>query len=382
MKKIIFRLTTMGVYEQTTYLGKWTDATNQTMYLKFRGTCESLGPNGYMQIIDDGFAKSNPMKWIILTKIWAYNWAELCHITVRQSDRWCELNDSAVWCERQCYGIADQSFALKPADLRTIYLNQKHLSIDNQTIWTVSEEYLYGCQIITYMLTQYCQLTILKIRSVETNQWVGQRMMVTSSKPVFISIGLSTKAAWISNRPLRKNGKHVFYAAHDKLVIETQLFKKTFGHHRQLWEDYWQLFDIKWEKGYRWARLYRRLMYEVHFVKSIAEIQQLLWAPPLDVTGDFNCLTWQCDWVPILTGFWQQLIGGCFVDERLVIENWPRLPLLGRRELTFDRDGQKIKIRQTNQQMVVQPSKPLTVMSQHRKIQCSRQCWTVIWENY
>ena len=384
MKKIVFCFRATVVYSNNHFLGHWTDANYQKIYDKLTLACETLDANGYIQIIDEGLAENNQTKWTILTQLWAYHWAKSWRVAIKQATQWLEINDSVQWCERRCYGLNDKMDARMPIPLVKISVNQQDMTVDEQSIWSISEEYLYGCQLMTYVLTNHCQLTILKLRSVGTQQWLGQRITMTTNQATPMALALSNlveQVDWTSNGQLRQIGQQTFYVSHDRLVLETRLFKEELGQQRGLWHHYWQLFAIAWEKDYRWARLYQRLMYEIYLRKSIQEIQDLLWAPPLDVTGDFACLAWQCDWQPVLTGFWRQLIGGHMIDGQLVIVDWPQLPLSGKRELTIHLDQQKFKIRLTEWQMALQPSKPLSVVSQQRQILCPRQCWTVIWQN-
>jgi hypothetical protein len=84
----------------------------------------------------------------------------------------------------------------------------------------------------------------------------------------------------------------------------------------------------------------------------------------------------------VLTGLLTWLIGGKIVAQQLLIMTQPQLPLTGQRRLTIFLIDQSVKIRLNNAGMSVQPSKPLKVVSQGRKMICQRQCWTIIWQNY
>lgn len=380
MKLLIIRLTASHVYANRVNLGCWLDWTDNQLNQHLLHQVHHLVMGGTLKFIDEGFSDQDKIKWYLLTQVWLYEWSKNWHVKLRMigNKEWLDINRQSTWCERTSYTGELQI----PVAVKRILVAHQLLDEQKSFLWTNVEEYHLGCRVRVFILSSKIQLMIIELRDVGADQWLGYRLMLTAIDKLQLQVIVADNANLISNGQKKVLNQHIEYKAYDKLCLETQNFKLLFQQQKQKWTYFWRMFNLTWETDYRWRMVYQRLMYQAYLAQSITTIQEMLWAEPLLVTGDFSCLKWQCDWRPVLTGLLTWLIGGKIIDHCLIITAQPQLPLFGQRNFTINVPNHYVKIRLTNDGMAVQPSKVLKVICQGKVISCRRQCWTIVWQNY
>lgn len=380
MKLLAIHLTSSHIYANRVNLGCWLDWTDNQLNQNLLRQAHHLEMGGTVKIVDEGFSEQDKIKWYLLTQVWLYEWSKNWHIKLQMIDNkeLLDINSKSKWCERINY---TGKLAI-PIAVKQILIANQILNRQESFLCTNVEEYNFGCRVRSFVVSSKIKLLIIELRDVETRQWLGYRLMLTTTDKLQLKVIVNDNANLISNGQKKVLNHNIEYKAYDKLCLETQNFKLLFQQQKQKWINFWQVFDLAWESDYRWCLVYRRLMYEAYLAQPITIIQELLWAETLPVTGDFGCLKWQCDWWPILTGLLTWLIGGKMIDHCLVITAQPQLPLIGQRRLTINVPDYSVKVRLTNDGMAVQPNKTLKVLSQGKVVSCRRQCWTIVWQNY
>lgn len=379
MKVLTLHLKSTHIFANRVNLGCWTDQTDVQLYQKLFKHIQQVVTGRTIKISDEGFSKQAKITWYLLTQFWVYEWSKnwLIKLQLDGCLKNITINQDAQWFERDVY---QQPVHMPVAMMKLSTANQL-LEIQAILFWTSVEMYRLGCRVRKFVWSATIQMLIIELRATETKQWLGYRIVLEAQGATLLTAIVPNGYDINSNGKKREINKHIEYKAYDKLWLETQDFKVLFQKQKQKWEDFWQLFDLTWEADYLWKHVYHRLMYQIYLEQSLAGIQTLMWADPVPVTGDFNCLIWQCDWRPVLTGLLAWLIGGKIVAQQLLIMTQPQLPLTGQRRLTIFLLNQSIKIRLSHAGMAVQPSKPLKVVSQGKKMICQRQCWTIVWQN-
>jgi len=380
MKALTLHLNATHILANRVNLGCWTDRTDEQIYQKLFEQIKQVVTGGTIKISDEGFSNQANITWYLLTQFWVYDWSKNWMIKLQFDGcpKNVTINQVAKWCERSVYRQPVQI----PVTMVQLLTANQLLEMRTMLFWTSIEMYRLGCRVRKFVWSPTSQLLIIELRATETKQWLGYRMVFEAQETTTLTAIVPNGINLASNGKKREINNHIEYKAYDKLWLETQDFKVLFQKQKEKWQDFWQRFDLTWEDNYLWEHVYHRLMYQIYLEQSLLSIQTLMWADPLSITGDFSCLTWQCDWRTVLTGLLTWLIGGKIVAQQLLIMTQPQLPLTGQRRLTIFLIDQSVKIRLNNAGMSVQPSKPLKVVSQGIKMICQRQCWTIIWQNY